>query len=63
VGVEAFRPANNAADRKYLRKRAQALGLVLTGGSDWHGWHDGDLGLWYAEGRELAPFFARLLAA
>lgn len=60
VGVEAFRPANNAADRKYLRKRAQALGLVLTGGSDWHGWHEPPLGTFAVTGERARAFVARL---
>ena len=62
-GLEGFRPGLNSADRTFYRKAARRYGLVLTGGSDWHGWTDGELGRWSLEGQALDPFFAALGAA
>lgn len=56
-GVEALRPHVTGDDRRRTRDRARRHGLVLTGGSDWHGWTDDDaLGLFRVEAREIAPF-------
>lgn len=43
-GVEAARPALDKSTRKGLRALAKKHGLFVTGGSDWHGWWQGDLG-------------------
>jgi 3',5'-nucleoside bisphosphate phosphatase len=62
-GLEAFRPAATSGDRKKVRSAAQRHGLVLTGGSDWHGWGDeGDLGLFRVLSNEIRPFLDLLLA-
>ena len=43
-GVECFRPRCDGADSVRFERTAKNLGLVVTGGSDWHGpWH-GKLG-------------------
>lgn len=56
-GVEALRPHLTSDERRRIRERARRHGLVLTGGSDWHGWADDDtLGLFRVEAREIAPF-------
>ena len=50
-GVEVFRPRNSASDSLELEREANALGLLVTGGSDWHGEWNGKLGS-FALGRE-----------
>ncbi len=62
-GLEGFRPMLSSGDRQFYRKAARKHGLFLTGGSDWHGWADGELGLWWVERRELDAFVAALEAA
>lgn len=37
VGLECEHPEHPRAKRRYLKRRARELGLVVTGGSDWHG--------------------------
>lgn len=50
-GVECFRPRVTASDALRMESVARQAGLLVTGGSDWHGeWH-GRLGD-YAVGRE-----------
>ena len=36
-GVECFRPDHDDAQRAFTRRLCAQLGLVPTGGSDWHG--------------------------
>lgn len=62
-GVEAHRPALSGNDRRRLRRLAQAHGLFLTGGSDWHGWHGERLGLFAVPGDELEALGRALQAA
>jgi predicted metal-dependent phosphoesterase TrpH len=50
-GVEVFRPRNSASDTLELERESCALGLLVTGGSDWHGEWSGRLGS-FALGRE-----------
>jgi len=60
-GLEGLRPGIASEDRRRCRNAARKYGLVLTGGSDWHGWgDDGDLGLFRVEAREIEPFLERL---
>ncbi|MBN2798604.1 MAG: PHP domain-containing protein [Deltaproteobacteria bacterium] len=47
-GIEVFRPQHDHRTRHTLRKLAQRHGLVVSGGSDWHGWSEGELGLFAA---------------
>lgn len=43
-GVECFRPRVAASDALHMERVTRAAGLIVTGGSDWHGeWH-GELG-------------------
>jgi 3',5'-nucleoside bisphosphate phosphatase len=63
-GLEGYRPMLTSADRRKVREAAKRHGLVLTGGSDWHGWGDeGDLGLFRVQAREIEPFLGLLAAA
>lgn len=63
-GLEALRPGVSSDARHRYRSAARRYGLVLTGGSDWHGWADEhDLGLFRVEAREIAPLVDLLLAA
>jgi predicted metal-dependent phosphoesterase TrpH len=43
-GVEVFRPKCPASDSLELERETNALGLLVTGGSDWHGDWNGRLG-------------------
>jgi predicted metal-dependent phosphoesterase TrpH len=58
-GVECFRPLNSAADTLLLERTARDLGLLTTGGSDWHGdWH-GRLGSFSVPPAAVAPLLQR----
>jgi 3',5'-nucleoside bisphosphate phosphatase len=55
-GVECYRPRNSGAEIQHLEGTAQHHGLLVTGGSDWHGeWH-GPLGSWAVDREEIAAF-------
>ncbi len=58
LGLEA-RPAASHPQRAALARLALDLGLVVTGGSDWHGW-SGRLGSFRVKASEIAPFLAML---
>lgn len=62
-GIEALRPHTSARDRNTMRRLARQHDLVLTGGSDWHGWADADLGLFAVERGSLRGFLDLLEAA
>ena len=62
-GIEGLRPTINARQRNRFRRMARRYGLFLTGGSDWHGWKEADLGLFYLQARELGDFVEALEAA
>ncbi len=60
-GMEVLRPSLDAKERRALRKIADRHGLLLTGGSDWHGWTDEQqLGLFRVTGREIEAFVQRI---
>jgi predicted metal-dependent phosphoesterase TrpH len=40
-GLEAWHPLHNAADTAQIKELAAAYGLLLTGGSDFHGMYEG----------------------
>jgi predicted metal-dependent phosphoesterase TrpH len=40
-GLECFRPDHDDGQREFTRRLCAQLGLVATGGSDWHGRPDG----------------------
>lgn len=61
-GLEGLRPLMSSEDRRRVRKQAERHGLVITGGSDWHGWGDGEPGLFFVEEVQLKPFLSALHA-
>lgn len=62
-GLEVLRPWLSGSDRRGLRRLAREHDLYLTGGSDWHGWRDADLGLFAVRGFEIQGFLDALEAA
>ncbi len=62
-GLEAHRPRVSGKDRKTFKKMAKRYNLVLTGGSDWHGWNGHQLGLFHVNRVDLEPFLELLSAA
>lgn len=55
-GVECFRPRCPAGDSLELEREANRLGLLVTGGSDWHGEWNGRLGSFALSREEIGPF-------
>lgn len=62
-GLEGIRPIANARLLRESRRMARRHGLLVTAGSDWHGWTEPALGLFYARGAELRQFRDALAAA
>ncbi len=62
-GLEGVRPNLDRRTRNGLKTLAEKHGLVLTGGSDWHGWHEPPLGTFAVTGERAREFMARLDAA
>lgn len=62
-GLEGLRPCMTSADRRRVARFAHQHRLFLTGGSDWHGWHAPDPGLFSVDRQALAGFLAALEAA
>jgi hypothetical protein len=57
--VECFRPRCTHENTRILEAGALRLGLLATGGSDWHGPWSGRLGHWSVGPDEIGPFLAR----
>lgn len=57
-GVECFRPYLPSAQSMLLDRAARDLGLLRTGGSDWHGPHRGPLGEFFVRDRDVPEFLA-----
>lgn len=55
-GVECFRPYYPVGYSMHLEITARNLGLLRTGGSDWHGPHRGPLGEFHVRRRDVADF-------
>jgi len=55
-GVECLRPTSLPSDAQYLEGVAESLGLMVTGGSDWHGPHHNPLGDFFLRPHELRAF-------
>lgn len=55
-GLEGARPAQDRTTRNLLKNLAEKHGLLVTGGSDWHGWHDTTLGSFTLEGERAERF-------
>ena len=58
-GVEALRPSVSPMTSMALEHAARDAGLVISGGSDWHGGPPA-LGAWYVTDRHVAPLLERL---
>lgn len=59
-GLEGVRPNADRRTRNGLKALAERYGLLLTGGSDWHGWHETQLGMFAVTGERARDFMARL---
>jgi hypothetical protein len=58
-GVECFRPRCEASESLRLEAESRSVGLLVTGGSDWHGsWH-GRLGAFSVGREEVGGFLER----
>lgn len=60
AGVEAARPGMDRHTRNGLRRLAKKFDLLVTGGSDFHGWWPGNLGDFRFEDEHAARFLERL---
>ncbi|TVR62837.1 MAG: PHP domain-containing protein [Gemmatimonadales bacterium] len=59
-GVEVYRPRNHSDRVLELERAARGAGLaILTGGSDWHGPDDGELGTFVVDSRQVSAFLER----
>jgi 3',5'-nucleoside bisphosphate phosphatase len=58
-GLEAYRPYHSPEKTRRLEGLARKFDLVLSGGSDWHGPDDGDLGTFRVHAREVSAFLER----
>lgn len=58
-GVEAYRPAATGSGASRLEQAARLAGLLVSGGSDWHG-AEPPLGTWSISARAIAPLLERL---
>ena len=54
--IEGIRPSLSGEERRRLRRESERLGVLITGGSDWHGYHDGEPGLFAVDAPTVAPF-------
>jgi len=52
-GLECYRPNAGAADIRYIEELCRKHGLMITGGSDWHGAWQGKLGDFYVNGADV----------
>ncbi len=63
-GLEAYRPGHTPRQTRRLLDRAAAAGLLVSGGSDWHGPDRGDaLGSFWVTERQVAALLERLAVA
>ena len=60
AGVEALRPAHDPYLSVELEQAARAAGLVVTGGSDWHGSSRPALGSWFVTEKHVGAFLERI---
>ena len=58
--LEGVRPNLDRRTRNGLKSLADTHGLLLTGGSDWHGWRDTPLGTFAFTGERARDFVAQL---
>ncbi|HET6763176.1 MAG TPA: PHP domain-containing protein [Longimicrobiaceae bacterium] len=57
-GVECYRPNTPPAEAHLLEVACRTLGLIPTGGSDWHGPHRTRLGEFYVRGEDVQEMLA-----
>jgi predicted metal-dependent phosphoesterase TrpH len=56
-GVEVFKGKRSSIEEFYFETVVKDKGLLLTGGSDWHGYHPTrDLGSFYIDSERVKPF-------
>ncbi len=60
AGVEALRPSLDPHASVELEQAARAAGLLVTGGSDWHGAPRPPLGSWFVTEHHVGAFLERL---
>ena len=60
TGVEALRPSLDPYSSVELEQAARAVGLLVTGGSDWHGATRPALGSWFVTEHHVGAFLERL---
>lgn len=58
--LEGVRPGLNRRTRNGLAQLAETHGLLVTGGSDWHGWREAPLGTFAVTGERAREFTAHL---
>jgi hypothetical protein len=58
--LEGVRPHTDRRTRNGLKALAEKHGLLLTGGSDWHGWRESPLGTFAFTGERARSFVERL---
>lgn len=59
-GVETLRPSVEPAVSLALEQEARACGLLVTGGSDWHGQQRPALGAFYVTEKHVGAFLDRI---
>lgn len=59
-GLEAVRPGLPRPTFNGLKRLAKRFNLLVTGGSDWHGWSTAPLGLFALDAEYAAPFLQKL---
>jgi 3',5'-nucleoside bisphosphate phosphatase len=59
-GLECFRPTTQVDDLRRLRASARGLGLLQSGGSDWHGPHRSSLGDYFVPVDDVRDLLAEL---
>ena len=62
-GLEVLRPQMKKSQITRLKNLAKKHNLFITGGSDWHGWNDPELGKFAVEAQQIRGFLHALTAA
>ncbi len=60
AGVEALRPSLDPVSSSALEQAARETGLLVTGGSDWHGGPRPALGSWFVTEAHVGAFLERI---
>ena len=59
-GLEAMRPHHSRPFTDKLKRLAREHNLIITGGSDWHGWGRGDVGKFAVSRKDVSGFIGAL---